>query len=688
MAKKASEDKPGYGKLLDAWIAPDDAGDPIGCVATSFTFSPVFFEEECLARFLQLESDPTEDGPVYLVEREEKLAQVACAAALVDQHHCRGSRSLRWDLIPARLPRGLQHAKISLLFWSRLVRLIIGSANLTDNGYRRNLEIFSVLDFRASGEAPISCLLGTIAFLHRVAEFGEVGGQTSPAVQRWNNLLDRVTDECSKWGASDEKLRRHGVQVRPVFCGPGYDNVFDQLRMAWPDDSPPEAAYVVSPFFDDSNSENVTARQLWKLLRQRGKASVYFHVTAEKGPGDDALFINAPENLLSAMPSGRSRVSTEFYQVELPEGRPLHAKGLWIENSHKIAYLMGSSNFTSAGTGISSTKNLEANLVYLVDCHRNARAEKLLDATFPDGELVDLNGDIRWKSRIDKGEDDVGEELLLPFSFGDATYHCDEKLQSSVSFSFLDTPPPKWELLTDGDNQRFWGEKEWVRQGKPDVCHVAWNQERPPSGFWIRWQDSQGAAWWPVNVSVGKVLPPPDELKHLPLEVLINILSSVRPLHRVLAEYFRHRQNPGVKGADGPIVDPHKRVDTSQFLLRRTRRLSWALNALRMRLERPVVTLEILRWRLRGPVGVMALANAMVRESKSEEERAFLISELALELDRVKPETVPGYLAPDIYQAEIREVISELRTLVSDISPNSPQNLRKYVQSVFRAVSS
>ena len=35
-----------------------------------------------------------------LIEREEKLAGLACAAVLVDQHHCKGSRSLRWDLVP------------------------------------------------------------------------------------------------------------------------------------------------------------------------------------------------------------------------------------------------------------------------------------------------------------------------------------------------------------------------------------------------------------------------------------------------------------------------------------------------------------------------------------------------------------------------------------------------------------
>ena len=55
--------------------------------------------EECLTRFAQVESDPQEDGPAYLIEREEKLAGLACAAVLVDQHHCKGSRSLRWDEI-------------------------------------------------------------------------------------------------------------------------------------------------------------------------------------------------------------------------------------------------------------------------------------------------------------------------------------------------------------------------------------------------------------------------------------------------------------------------------------------------------------------------------------------------------------------------------------------------------------
>ena len=39
-----------------------------------------------MGRFLQMETDSVEDGPMYLIEREEKLAQVSCIAAVVD--HC------------------------------------------------------------------------------------------------------------------------------------------------------------------------------------------------------------------------------------------------------------------------------------------------------------------------------------------------------------------------------------------------------------------------------------------------------------------------------------------------------------------------------------------------------------------------------------------------------------------------
>lgn len=686
--KKKDDDKPGYGKLLDAWVAPDHAGDPVGAIATSFTFSSVFFEEECLARFLQLESDPTEDGPVYLVEREEKLAQLACAAVLVDQHHCRGGRSLRWDLLAARMPNGLQHAKLCLLYWSSLVRLIISSANLTEDGYRRNLEVFGVLDFQVGGEAPVSCLLDTINFLRSSGEYAAIGDGLNPPLERWNSLLDRVASKCSQWGVTSGEARRTGIQVHPVFSGPGMQSVFTSLKETWPGGSPPDTGSVVSPFFDPPEADNAPAHELWNLLRQRGKASVEFHVSGEELPDEDGLFLNAPESLLKAEPQSRSSATTAFHRVIVADGRSLHAKGIWIENPRWIVYLIGSGNFTSAGTGLNKNPNLEANLVYIVDTNRVPNARKLLDATFPESEVVDLEAGVKWKPLSGEGEVEIGDEIPLPLCFGNATYDCDANHHATIRLSFDGSPPAGWELYTDGDDQRFWGEQEWLSLRSPKECIVDWKLERPPAGFRVRWPDIRAAAWWPVNVTAGEVLPPPEELKHLPLEILINILSSARPLHRVLKGYLKRRKKHDGDGGDGVIVDPHKRVDTSQFLLQRTRRISWALNALRKRLERPVATLEFLRWRLRGPVGVKALAEALVREARSEEEKAFLVSELVLELARTRPEAKEGCVTPDAHQNEIRQLILELRDLAPAISEDAPENLRRYIETVFEVVSS
>ncbi|GIW83406.1 MAG: hypothetical protein KatS3mg105_5213 [Gemmatales bacterium] len=183
------------------------------------------------------------------------------------------------------------------------------------------------------------------------------------------------------------------------------------------------------------------------------------------------------------------------------------------------------------------------------------------------------------------------------------------------------------------------------------------------------------------------MLPAPDELKQLPLDLLIAILSSARPLHRVMHDYLRRFERSGKLESEGPSIDPHQRVDTSQFLLQRTRRISWALGALRKRLERPVATLECLRWRLRGPVGVTALAEALIRESRSDEEQAFLIAELVLELSRARVEAKEGCVPPAVHLQEIRQVIAELRRLVPALGSNAPENLRVYVESVFDAVA-
>jgi hypothetical protein len=73
--------------------------------------------------------------------------------------------------------------------------------------------------------------------------------------------------------------------------------------------------------------------------------------------------------------SGGSRpnrpVTVGFERLEIEPTRPLHAKCLWFEGAEWFVYVCGSSNFTSAGLGIGATRNLEANLIYVVNSHRD-----------------------------------------------------------------------------------------------------------------------------------------------------------------------------------------------------------------------------------------------------------------------------------------------------------------------------
>lgn len=167
---KTNNQHTGYAKLIDCWSPPPEAGEPIGCVATTYTFSPVFFEEDCLSRFLKMESDPNNDGSIFIFEHEEKMASVECISVLVDQHYCKGARNLRWDIISARIPKAIMHAKISILYWSNLVRVIVGSANLTEEGYRKNQEIFGSLDFQEGSDIPVAVLKSILDFLKEMVD--------------------------------------------------------------------------------------------------------------------------------------------------------------------------------------------------------------------------------------------------------------------------------------------------------------------------------------------------------------------------------------------------------------------------------------------------------------------------------------------------------------------------------------
>jgi len=682
----AKEKKAGYGKILDAWIAPQEAGDPVGCIASTFTFSPAFFEVECLGRFLQIESDASEDGPAYLIEREEKICQLVYAAVLVDQHHGQGVRSLRWDLLSARVPRGILHAKVSLLHWTKHVRLVVASANLTEDGYRRNQEVFAVLDYFQGSEAPLNAFDAITAFLREAARHSNPAGELSnPATARWSKFVDNVVKATRGWGVTEAPHRLSQLRTFAVLTGPERKSALAALREGWPETGPPNSAFVISPFYDPPGAPNKPAIQLWALLKQRGDARVEFQVTAEDVSGEKAVLIHAPKSLLDAQPANRTGTETSVSRLKLEEDRPLHAKCLWLENENVVLSLIGSSNFTSAGLGLGKTQNLEANLAFAVGKQNRDACHALENAwleteEFPDGL------EKRWQPPPDESEDSAASGLVpLPSAFGNASYDSDDQLRGFVELTFPISPPPKWALIPDDEREVFLDEAGWVARGSLKQLRLEWPRTRAPSGFRVTWTDSAGSAWWPVNLVSNRSLPPPEKLRNLSLEALIDILTSAKPLHQVMKQRLRSEREKR-RDAEEPVLDPLKRVDSTGFLLQRTRRVSDALNALRQRLERPITSEQALDWRLRGPIGALAVGQAIAKEAKSDQERCFLLTELCLDLARVHPQTSSGNLTAQRVRSAICGLISEIRKMIPVDALASQPALDRYAKAAFEEV--
>lgn len=325
MAKRREEEA--RRRLLEAWEAPRGTGDPIGCVATTFTFQPDFFEEHCLSRFLRMETDPREDGAAYLIERELKLAETS-VVVLVDRSQAGGSASPRWSVLPVTVPGRVQHAKITVLAWAGWVRVLVGSANLTEPAYRKNQEVCVALDFHASGEIPVDILRETLNFLRALTTLAAgAEGRLGPKA-RLLALLDRIGELSRGWVPAYPRARET-PRARPVFLAPvdGYrEPVLERLAGLMRERGGPAThAWVLSPFFDPTPAEAAypATTALLAALTDRGAREVEFAVPGERLP-DDRLRLRAPRALVR---SERKRADYAVYPVFEDverDQRPLH----------------------------------------------------------------------------------------------------------------------------------------------------------------------------------------------------------------------------------------------------------------------------------------------------------------------------------------------------------------------------
>lgn len=681
MARRKPE-SPGCGRLLDAWVAPSNAGAPVGCLATSYTFDSIFFEEECLARFAGIRSGASDDDRAWewIIEREERFAQIK-AVALVDKDHCRGVRSPRWDLLCARGGNrgGILHAKLSLLVWARAARLIVASANLTLSGYRKNREVFACLGAGEDQPLARTAWKDALDYMDTILALG--GEPNHPAVTR---ARDVIAEARMRVKAVSKSAAEPDVSTQFIGIGPGRSDLFKQVKNHWREAAGPvDDIYAISPFYDPDPKDAARTRDaFWGLARERGEASLSLYAPLTVEP-DGNKVLHAPEAW-----SHTPRESASFYPFGISqlaagdnERRSLHAKWIWLENTNWALSCSGSANLTAAGMGLSRRPNWEAMLSILVKYDRSKDGYKLMCDAWDSFGGVEAD-DAQMKGAIPDEEDDLqGGSVNLPDGFKEAIYRIGES-GPEIVLVLGEKLPRRWELKIP-EGEIFATESAWIESGKPNPWVLSWQGKSVPrgSGFEVQWEGSEGTAWLPVCVLDAKHLPPPEELRNLPLEVLIEVLTTARPLAQTLAAWIKRKQTGHVK--QEIALDAHARVDVSSYLIPRIRRVSKALTALKEKLSSPVATEESLRWRLDGPFGARAVVEAIEREAQFPEERVFFTAELCLELSQVNPAKAEGCLAPAKIQNAIREFIDSQSAAVNEMLNEVNPGMRSYAVAAF-----
>ncbi|QZT60289.1 hypothetical protein [Mycolicibacterium austroafricanum] len=663
-------------RLLDYWSPPDGAGQPVACLATTFTFESDFFTQDCLARFLSLSTSTSEGDKISsiaaILEEEDRLSE-AQVSVLVDWSAPAEKRNLRWDLLPVSVPGGLLHAKVTVLLWERSARIILGSANLTSAGYRRQIELALAIDLDERCRVPRPVIDELAAELRHYVDLipGRAGGPKGRALATVDRLAARV-ENLDLPMTSRSELRLALATARPGI------SPIDRLDDVWRGVQPLRAT-MLSPFWDDA----VPAPAVEAVRRRlTGRPASHRWITFAVGVDPYTGSVKAPQSL-----AAQSGTDVATFDPQDSELRALHAKLLLVESDDWLAALIGSSNATAAGLGLHPHHgHHELNL--WLGCPGRSKTAKHLRKLAQIGDEIDLDDDAQWEPSADEDEPTTP---VLPVGFARCAIAARPPLRVVLEFD-AESLPTSWAVRTPAGQELLTAD-QWRADGLPQSKTVDLSDEALPSYLYVRW-DINGEfleATWIVNVEDRAALPPPAELAELPVDALLAALASTRPLPVALEHELRRRQSVD----DAPrrdILDPLRRFDDSGLLLQRARHLSLALWRLQERLSRPTTSIDALHWRLQGALGPLAIADGLVQAALEGEalpgEAHFLLAELALTVSSVDWPRVANGISAERVRRLVSQVLSSIEDRRNTLPPATDTALDCYVRDALKKARS
>jgi hypothetical protein len=679
------------GSMLDLWRPPQDAGDPIGCLATTYTFSPGLFDEQCLGRFLEIDSEPSREDLAFRLERESLLGSVY-VGVLVDHTQAGVEHSLRWDVLPVRIRNGKQHAKLSMLVWSRHIRIIVSSANLTEPGYRTNQEVTATVNLTPL-ESDNGAMDAAIDFLRGLISLVPGAAENIPEVKRARSFLDQVERQIRDWHPN----RKQGATVlqKLLFTLPAIGQ--DQAERSSLDEavlacrkcgSSPNKVWIASPFFDIEEDAKRLTITLCKNMARGERRELTFCVPAIHDDGTNITpQLAAPEALFTTPQDYNSKVFINMLPKHDEDKNPRiwHAKMMaFLSDDDYSALMVGSSNFTCAGMGLGQYHNAEANLITIVKRRDYGRESGQLCEIWPNMEPVIEPESAEWAGTSpDKEEEDQAKSPPLPGSFISATYRAGDKPRIILRLD-SDHLPEEWCIHACSlEEPELLSSSTWRDNNSLSVVELDWLYSYTPNRLLVRWDDHE--AFFPINVEDSRNLPPLTELANMSVDDILWI-SAAPDRSAAFRAWARTQQSSEHLDEDFtstiPIeLDPLRRYDLQATFLHRVRHRARILAQLQSNLERPAWGLQALEWRLRGMVGVEPLADRLVRDfvcaNNAANEALLTLADLLIVLREVNYKPSDGSLSKEEFEQVFRLFLRELtekidgqvqsyRSLVSD----------------------
>jgi len=378
-------------KLIDKVVSRPELGPMRGLLTTTYELQPDFLEMDFLPSAFGLGAWDDRSWTTRIA-LEKRLCELDAAVIITEARRYHGRpRSLRLAVQPAVSPRGSAlHAKVTLLLFDRGVRLIVGSANLTDQGYRRNREAVAVMTASQTSKKEAALIVQALV--------GMGAALASWLTDEARNLIRCSIETLQPW--LDEDTDPDTV----ILWSYGQMKLWREFLARWPDGELIKRISILSPFWSEDAGVTLTAflAELKKSGVLAADAEVRLLTDAFEGP--DGKFMPvlplgyaAYDWLALGVKATAQAVSPIIQPEELGgmEGftgtRPLHAKVVLVEGTRTALAYLGSANFTARGWGFlaNHAANVEAGLVL-----RRSMQGASLDKLIPElvGQPILLGG--------------------------------------------------------------------------------------------------------------------------------------------------------------------------------------------------------------------------------------------------------------------------------------------------------